>query len=208
MRKLQLHNKVLVTYPRGSGKSFNMSVIKAFYEMELDPLGRPLPEDLCINKKLFETGGFDSNGCNAGMKIMAEEEIVAKHFGKYIVLKLDLQNVEGNYEQLFRSLSQRIADLYRSFRFLQLLARYSNEKDNIEMGINCANQPISAHSVEFLKSSLQVLSEIIHQVYYKQTIILVDDFDHPTRNIHQHINDTSEREKAVSLFRCMTFFLK
>lgn len=197
----------MVTFPRRWGKTFNLNVIKAFFETELDPLGRPLPEDLCINRKLFEMGTFGSDGLKTRMKIMEKKEIVARHFGKYIVLKLDLQNIEGDYEHLFYCLSERICNLYKSFMFLQLLVP-PQDAQVIKQGMECSSEPMTGKSVAFLKDSLLMLSKILHNHYQKEIIILVDEYDCPSNNIIQQITDPGERTQAIHLFKSMTKLIR
>lgn len=169
--------------------------------MELDPSGQPVPQDLCINRKLFEMGTFDASGNKVPMKIMASQEAI-DHFGQYIVLKLDLQNMSGSYQELFSTLSSKISQLYSRFQFLEQLVLSEHDAEIIHRGISCAKtDTITNSDVAFLKSSLQQLARILYNYYYKYIVILVDEYDCPSINILQGISDHEEQKKALSLFK-------
>lgn len=148
---------------------------------------------------------FDEYGNKAPMKILKNQEAM-KHFGQYIVLKIDLQDISGpSYSTLFNKLAATISRLYNSFKFLKLIVTDAEDASVIQQGLGCSNRgqdaPITTQEEAFLTKSLKLLAEILYKYYQKSIVILVDEYDCPTNSILREISDDTERDKALSLFR-------
>lgn len=147
---------------------------------------------------------FDEYGNKAPMKIL-KNQAAMKHFGQYIVLKIDLQDISGrSYSTLFNKLAATISRLYNSFEFLKLKVS-AEDASVIQQGLGCSNRgqgaPITTEEEAFLTKSLKYLAEILNKYYQKSVVILVDEYDCPTNSILREISDDTERDKALSLFR-------
>ena len=85
----------LFTRPRRFGKSLNMDMLKAFFEIGTD-------------KRLFD-----------GLEISAEKQICEEYMGKFSVISVSLKDVEGNsFEEAKDMLETVISDEALRFQYL------------------------------------------------------------------------------------------
>ena len=108
---LEKGNEVtLFTRPRRFGKSLNMSMLKSFFEIGMDPA-------------LF-----------TGLHISQNIELCEKYMGKYPVIAISLKGVNApSYEAAFDQLEEIINQSASDFQFLQnsdLLTDYEKERFN------------------------------------------------------------------------------
>lgn len=152
----------LFTRPRRFGKSFNMSMLKTFFEIGSD-------------KEVFE-----------GLAIAKEEKLCEEHLGKYPVISITLKNVDGRefknaYSGLKNTVSREAARLaekadlsgsdriteYEKKRLEKLLWReYENEME--------------------LAESLEFLSRLLYKHYGQRVVLLIDEYDVPLDKAHQN----------------------
>ena len=95
----------LFTRPRRFGKSLNMSMLKAFFEIETD-------------RTLFE-----------GLDILKEPELCEKYMGRFPVISITLKNIEGSsYEAAKKLLKDTIGTEARRFSFLSESEQLTEEE--------------------------------------------------------------------------------
>lgn len=146
----------LFTRPRRFGKSLNINMLKAFFEIGCD-------------RSLF-----------SGLKISMDKELCQAHMGKYPVIALSLKSVEGfDYETAKEMLRYTIGTEAERFSFLAESPRLTeNDKKKyqslvrLEEGAYCMNEAL-------LVSSLQILSMLLSKHYQKKTVVLIDEYDVP-----------------------------
>ncbi|MDO5424716.1 MAG: AAA family ATPase [Eubacteriales bacterium] len=161
-----LHNwgKVnLFTRPRRFGKSLNMSMLKAFFEIGCD---RPL---------------FD------GLKITRETELCEAYMGKFPVISITLKGVDGSSFQAAReSLRFVIGTEARRFAFLAESEKLTKEQRmsyRALTGVNMdGNYSMSDAALEY---SLLTLSSLLEQHYGRKTMIFIDEYDVPLEKAFQ-----------------------
>lgn len=155
-----LHNwgKVnLFTRPRRFGKSLNMSMLKAF----------------------FEIGGertvFD------GLKISREKELCEKYMGKFPVISITFKSVEGlSFEEAKEALRTVIGREAERFYFLMDSKKLTQEqKTSYQALVRIREDGSYAMSDVAMKFSLQKLSELLRLHYSSKVIILIDEYDVP-----------------------------
>jgi len=86
----------LITRPRRFGKTMNMSMLRYFFDANMD------------SKVLFD-----------GLKIMEHKDIVEKHLNKYPVILLTLKDVEEDtYESAIENIRDLVSGIFRQKRYL------------------------------------------------------------------------------------------
>ncbi len=147
----------LFTRPRRFGKSLNMNMFKCFFEIGADV-------------SLFE-----------GLAISRERELCEQHMGKYPVISLSLKDVEGgNYEGALKMMSGIMKQEARRHQYLLDSSRLS------EIDKEFLKELYSPRSGEdTLKSSLNLLSELLCRHYGRRAVILIDEYDVPLDKAYQ-----------------------
>lgn len=146
----------LITRPRRFGKSLNMSMLKAFFEIG-------------SNKGLFD-----------GLNISKEKELCEKYLGKYPVISITLKDVAGlSYRDASFSLREIIGREANRFSFLENSNKLlPGEIDSYKALIHVENGLFTMPDAVLI-SSLQTLSLLLAKHYEKEVIILIDEYDVP-----------------------------
>ena len=153
-----LENKgkvTLITRPRRFGKTLNMSMLKYFFDVNMD------------NRTLFD-----------GLKIMEHRDIVERYLNKYPVVFLTLKNIEEqSYKDSIDSIRDLISGLYK--QHLHILNQNKLDEDDKKKFLMYRSGKSTERN---LKSALQFLSECLYTHYQKRVIILIDEYDRPIDN--------------------------
>ena len=154
----------LFTRPRRFGKSLNMSMLKAFFEIG--------------GKKSW----FD------GLAIAKEKQLCAEYMGKFPVISITLKGVEGlSYEEAVGSLRNVIGREAMRFSFLETSSEITDmQKKTYHALINVDNDGCFTMPLSVLESSLQTLSFLLSKHYQKNVIILIDEYDVPLDKASQN----------------------
>ena len=163
-RLLENWSKVnLFTRPRRFGKTLNMSMLKSFFEIGTD------------------TALFD------GLYISQNEELCKEYMGKYPVIFLSLNVVDGlTFEEARSALCELIAGEVRRFKFLLNSSRLDNDEKNIYRDLISLQGEQETTLATKLKFSLKKISELLYQHYGQKTIVLIDEYDVPLDKAFQH----------------------
>ena len=154
----------LFTRPRRFGKTLNMSMLKNFFEIGSDPA-------------LFD-----------GLAIADNNELCAKHQGKYPVIFISLKGVNGmNFEEAKNKLAAIIATEAMRFSFLEDSSRLS-ERDR-ELYRQLVKVDSDAESrfdipIDVLSGSLFTLTKLLTEYYGRGTVVLIDEYDVPLDKAH------------------------
>lgn len=150
----------LFTRPRRFGKSLNMSMLKAFFEIG-------------GNRALFD-----------GLKISEEKEICEEYMGKFPVISISLKDVEGYDYDVARTLLCSVIG-NEALRFYELL-KSSPKLNEVERRqyeqLVCTDHEQRgsfAMSDSVLMGSLKTLSSLLEKHYEKKVILLIDEYDVP-----------------------------
>ena len=141
----------LFTRPRRFGKSLNISMLKNFFEIGMDPA-------------LFE-----------GLAVSRNQELCQNYMGKFPVISLSLKGMDASSYDIAREMAAAlVSEEARRLQFLldsqQLTAL---DKDSF---LRLTREPMSEST---LRNSLKTLSALLHKHYGKKTIILLDEYDVP-----------------------------
>ena len=149
----------LFTRPRRFGKTLNMSMLKAFFEIGCDP-------------ELFK-----------GLKIAEEKSICEEYMGKFPVLFFSLKGVEGEKFTDARSmLCSALGKEALRFQFLLESNRLTDREKALYRQLiaeDPSNQELFPMSDAVLYGSLQTLSGLLYKHYGQKAIILIDEYDVP-----------------------------
>jgi hypothetical protein len=141
----------LIPRPRRFGKTLNLTMLKAFFEM-----GEP------GNRDLFR-----------GLKIEQNSEAMA-HLGQYPTLYISLKDIRaGNWETAHEKITGAVAKLVKAHR-----AVWQKSDDAIEREMFLALAEKRASSAE-LESSLSTLCNVLYEVTGKPVVLLIDEYDTP-----------------------------
>ena len=149
---------VLVTRPRRFGKTLNMSMLKYFFDCNVQNA-----------KELFE-----------GLKIMEQEEKYTSKLGAYPCIYLTLKDVsDSNYENMLLDLKTAIMEMYREHRYLLDSDKiYEEEKAKIMDILYAREDEVT------LKSSIRELSGYLNRYYNKPVMLFIDEYDVPIQTAY------------------------
>lgn len=169
----------LFTRPRRFGKSLNMSMLRAFFEIG-------------GNREIFD-----------GLRIAEETTLCEQYMVRFPVISISLKDVEGDDFAAARSmLCSVIGSEALRFQFLTGSGRLTeNEKEMYRQltVIDGGSDGVFAMSEAVLTASLKTLSMLLHKHYDSRVIILIDEYDVPLAKA----NEKGYYEQMVTLLRKM-----
>lgn len=146
------HKVTLFTRPRRFGKTLTMSMMLNFFSIRKD------------SRSIFE-----------GLKITEHKEFCEKWMNQYPVLFISLKDVEaGNFNDAYEMLQIRIADLCKEYA--DLLEMEPLDKDDKEIFLRLKSKKSSQGDI---RNSLKTIMRMMHAVYGKKIILLIDEYDVP-----------------------------
>lgn len=169
----------LFTRPRRFGKSLNMGMLKAFFEIGCDAT-------------LFE-----------GLAIAKEQELCDRYMGKFPVISISLKNVEGlDFESACAALSGVIGNEALRFSFLRESTVLTGDEKKLYERLTTVGEKNAVRfdmSFDVLTAGIQTLSALLAKHYGRQVILLIDEYDVPLDKAFQN----GYYDKMVSLIRGM-----
>lgn len=169
----------LFTRPRRFGKSLNMSMLRAFFEIGGNPA-------------LFE-----------GLDISKEFALCEKYMGKFPVISISLKDIVGdNFETARAMMCSTIGNEAMRFQFLlQSKNLTDKEKEMYDQltTVDRQNEQAFQMADAILMGSLQTLSMLLEKHYEHQVLILIDEYDVPLAKA----SENGYYEQMVSLIRNM-----
>lgn len=154
----------LYTRPGRFGKTLNLSMIRRFFEDELDADGKKV-----VNAYLFDK-----------LKIKECGEEYMAHQGRYPVINLSLKSgKQPTYEMAAASLVDEIAKEFKRHRYVLSSEKLTpNDRERFTAMMN-----YKAETIEYAKA-LEFLSACLTQYHGTRTVILIDEYDVPLENAH------------------------
>ena len=169
----------LFTRPRRFGKTLNMSMIKAFCELDYKN-----PGDTSYQQKLFI-----DNGRNLAVSQDEYKELRDKVMGQLPVIYVSFRGVEGScFYEAVEKLVIKIFNLYEAFAFLLDNPKISDNRKIIFSTIFdfCANNlNLSADltklndAVTYCGLFIPNLAKMLYLAYGTKVLILIDEYDVP-----------------------------
>ena len=147
----------LYTRPRRFGKSLNLSMLDAFFNLKY-------PKD---------NGWFD------GLKVSDCKEC-QEHKNAYPVIYFDFKDLDAkDFDMFIERLSNKMRVLYSQYRYLK-------ESENIDeiFKIDFDNIISGTPRISKLMDSLNILSNMLYAYHDKKVIVLLDEYDNPIHNAY------------------------
>lgn len=156
----------LFTRPRRFGKSLNMSMLKAFFEIGCE-------------KTLFD-----------GLAISKETALCEEYMGKFPVISISLKGVNGtDYNSARAMLCSVIGHEAMRFQFLleddSLTDREKQQYGQLTQ-VDVSNTEGFVMPDSVLVMSLKTLSTLLEKHYGRKVIILIDEYDVPLAKANEH----------------------
>ena len=154
----------LFTRPRRFGKSLNMSMLRAFFEVGA------------------EANLFD------GLYISHRRELCEQYMGKYPVISFTLKNIEGqSFDEVKKSMRYLIGTIARQYSFLLESEKLSVVDKEIYRALLFTNEDGTFQMSDVaLEKSLYRLTELLEKHYHKKVIVLIDEYDVPLEKAFHH----------------------
>ena len=169
----------LFTRPRRFGKTLNMSMIKAFCELDYKN-----PGDITYQQKLFI-----DNGRNLAVAQDEYKELRDKVMGQLPVIYVSFKGIAGLcFKEAIEEFLNIIYEVYDNFLFLQessILSdndkrRFINIYNVCTDEINNLDESRSLNkAVSCCKSFIRILAFLLHKEFKRQVLILIDEYDVP-----------------------------
>jgi hypothetical protein len=158
-----------------------MSMLKTFFELEIDENGKVKPENEKENPKLFE-----------GLKISGFPEAM-EYLGQHPVISINFFNAKKDtWEETYQAIKTILSEIYTNFIFL-LKDDFLDDDQKIIFKTIKSKTSIFAEEHICLKK----LSYYLAIFYDRKTVILLDEYD--TVLTHAFIN--GYYDQALSFFR-------
>ena len=153
----------LFTRPRRFGKTLNMSMLKAFFEIG-------------AASELFD-----------GLYISHNKKLCDDNMGKYPVIFLSLKNVEGlDFQAAKYQMIEIIAKEAKRFVYLKHSDRMDIDDKSTYASLIRLEDGRYEMRDEALYASLQTLSELLYKHHGRKTVILIDEYDVPLDKAFQN----------------------
>lgn len=156
----------LFTRQRRFGKSLNMSMLKAFFEIGSD-------------KTLF-----------AGLEISKDVSLCEEYMGKFPVIFVSLKSVSGSdFETARALLCSQIGREALRFSFLQNSDKLTEQEKAMYrklVNTDAEHADYFYMSDDVLMGSLNLLSALLQKHYDKKVIILIDEYDVLLAKVHEN----------------------
>ena len=156
---LKEYGKVsLFTRPRRFGKTLNMSMLKAFFEVGTDPA-------------LFKD-----------LKILKNEELCEQYMGRFPVVMVSLKNIDAvSYGEAQALTAKMINREARRFQFLTESTKLTEV--DLELYGRLLDPDMDRREIV---NGLQELTELLEKHYGRKVIVLIDEYDVPLDKAFQH----------------------
>ena len=146
----------LFTRPRRFGKTLNMSMLRAFFEIGMD-------------KSLFD-----------GLYIPDNKELCDEYMGKYPVIFLSLKGVDGlTYDEALIRITTAIKNESRRHYYLKDSTKLIDE-ERIQF------EQLMTGKFYDITDSIRLLSELLYKHYVQKVIIIIDEYDVPLDKAFQN----------------------
>ncbi|SPT70824.1 AAA family ATPase [Anaerobiospirillum thomasii] len=169
----------LFTRPRRFGKTLNMSMIKAFCELDYKN-----PGDTTYQQKLFI-----DNGRNLAVSQDEYKELRDKVMGQLPVIYVSFRGVEGLcFHQAVDKIITKIALLYKYFLFLADSKKIPQAQKDLFLSIynfcfkhkgELKNDALLDKAISYCGTFIPTLADMLYTEYDRQVLILIDEYDVP-----------------------------
>lgn len=173
-------HKIVITAPRGFGKTANLHMLKAFFQLEMDKHGNKMTSMKDGTKPIKDTANYK---LFQQLKIKDDVEIMNKHFGKYPVIHVDLKAVVrflyfNETQDFFKEV---LHETFMEHCYLEKSAKlFEHEREFVK---TWCSENYTEQDMGSMMPGLENLSKYLFKHFDRtKVIILVDHYDSPIDN--------------------------
>uniref|UniRef100_A0A1B6I898 AAA-ATPase-like domain-containing protein n=1 Tax=Homalodisca liturata TaxID=320908 RepID=A0A1B6I898_9HEMI len=173
-------NKIVITAPRGFGKTANLHMLKAFLQLEVDKNGNRITSITDKNKPIKDTPNYK---LFSQLKVKDFPDLMTRHFGKYPVIHVDLRSIVrflyfNETQDFFKEVMH---ETYSEHCYLGDSNKlFDDEKDFVRLW--CSDKYVE-EDMGSLMPGLEKLSKYLFKHFDRtRVVILVDHYDSPVYN--------------------------
>lgn len=203
-------SRVLFFCPSQWGKTMNLGMIRAFFEMPVDEKGRMMPKESTFSYKLFTKGEITADGESMNLLspllIASNKTIMEEHYGRYPIINVTFKDAIGDdYQAIEGKVRQAICRAFKEHEYLKhALSKpgkiSQNEMQDLMECIECKN-------TFKIERSLHFLAELLNKYFTPKIVLLIDDFDVPLCNVLRVQNFTeSDLQKVLFLMKDLSSY--
>jgi hypothetical protein len=207
-----LRPKVMITAPRKFGKSVNLDMFRRFIELEVDKeTGKQITtvdlesETVCDtpNYKLFTV---NQNSEEMHLQIMAHDEFVKTHFGKYPIINVSFlcsEDVTSETDAL-NLFKKSIHEAFKNHPYL-----YKSSESKLKVDERCVckqwcteegrRRNYKQFEPTDVVNGLRDLSEYLKIFHGRKVFLLIDEFDSIVSKAVDTVADKDELRKIVGV---------
>ncbi|CAG8782567.1 38304_t:CDS:2 [Gigaspora margarita] len=181
-KEFRLEKNLLVD----KSKSLNLSMLKYFFELEVDERGELLSPAERSNDKLF-----------ADLEISEDQKSMEEQ-GKYPVILFNLKNTKGeSYQEIENEIKDRVIKLFADHLYLEdcLKPDYkllsSAQKDKLSRYFSGNINKTDLHT------SLVFLSELLYKRFNQKVILLIDEYDETINDAYVKFGHESKEFERI-----------
>lgn len=168
----------IITCPSGFGKTTASDMIKNFFDMPIDrKTGRRLDKRNTTMYKLFTDKSLN-------LSISHCPNFTEQHFGEYVVLDLDFDEMPNSVDEIIDAMLQRIRDLLSAYYWLFDIMKERNQKDEFDIfnhDLTAFIKTMNGHiTLDDAVGGLRVLVKFIKKHLQANIMVLIDNYDLPT----------------------------
>ncbi|XP_065208842.1 uncharacterized protein LOC135837455 [Planococcus citri] len=204
------HAAILVTAPKGWGKSTNLDMIKTFVQLPYDHEGNELhPVGASNSFKFFSEGEMMWHADKYGklqnpLLVSAYDEFICDHLGKYPVVKVEMKRMAfgSTYQEVLDNVKVYLKELFDQFRFVvkplftvmqdEQASRAARRRSYHMLCKYATFVNMNQENVTNLQHSLKFLCGLLFNHFRRRIVILVDDYEH---HFNILINNTHPPDK-------------
>ncbi|XP_054283500.1 uncharacterized protein LOC129000563 [Macrosteles quadrilineatus] len=170
-------NKIVLTAPRGFGKSSNLQMLKAFFQIEVDKNGNKVTSMKDGSKPIKDTPNYK---LFQQKKIINHRDAMDNHFGKYPVIQLDFKNVVGftSFNESQDFIKEVLHEAISEHSYLKNSEKlFDDEKEFIRLW---SSDEYKLEDMGTLIPGLEKLSKYLFKHFDRtRVIVLIDHYDSP-----------------------------
>lgn len=172
--------------PRKWGKTINLDMLQAFFELHVDDQGKVLPKNQSENYRLFTNGEIiQDNGTVEKLEnpllISTRILMMENYLCSYPVIRVNFGNVSGNnLTEIKNSISEAIRQAFHRHKYMIHVLQNTEEetlKNKADEFFKIYND--TAPNDDLMLKRIRLLSDVLSIHFKLKTIILFDDYDKP-----------------------------
>jgi len=165
----------LITRPRRWGKTLSLSMIKYFFNQEVDDQGKPLSPQ--PNRFLFE--GSSDQGIPKSK--LAQDTLWNSTYspeqGSRPVIFISLKNISARtYQEMLSSVEVLFVNLFSEYKYLHDVSGFWRDSNRMRKEFRAKIKDLINYD---LSQGLLLLSEMLYQHHSKKVLVLIDEYDTP-----------------------------